>query len=464
MTIKYEENTSAQFTCTAKGFPAPTISWKHNGIPVSTSSTKYSVKEMAPNQDSEDTVTRILMIHNIHPVDSGSVRCVATVEPGGNIPPVKASKIVAFFSVLSKQNSDTLTFYIALHDKAINQCMCFHHRAEIFDVGVYRTDENNLFFVVDIGDDVMIPIGLRIQLDFENGQEPFMTPKEYRNTNFLTHVYNDPPEASTVTVTIVESRGSISSPSRIKDLPTVKGNGNTYHFLVKHGHTYFLAKFSSMQIVCMPLWNELAPIFHADCSVHQRLINIVTPSGSALVIVCIFCISFVCCFRYWGKNKEAIRNHNNLSEVLRKPDSTPEDRRVALGILVYSFGGRWNEEASRTEYITTSSKSGARSTPSSTVQPNGANLVPGNGSRGPPPPFQESGSYDVDEHQSSSAKAVTYNREHCTENEGIRITTINGCHKIRGKGSSSSRRTKNKKNKECSREEAIQIANGLFSG
>ncbi len=109
--MKYEENATAKFTCTARGFPAPTISWKHNGNTVSTSSTKYSVVEMTPNQDNENTVTRMLMIRNIHPVDSGSVRCVATVEPGGKIPPLKSSKIVANFSVLSKRNSHTGYMY-----------------------------------------------------------------------------------------------------------------------------------------------------------------------------------------------------------------------------------------------------------------------------------------------------------------------------------------------------------------
>ncbi len=73
--------------------------------------------------------------------------------------------------------------------------MCFHLHADIFDVDVYQTVENKLIFIVDIGDDVMIPIGLRIQLDFEDGQEPLTTSEEYMNTNSLTFVYNDPPEA-----------------------------------------------------------------------------------------------------------------------------------------------------------------------------------------------------------------------------------------------------------------------------
>ncbi len=101
--------------------------------------------------------------------------------------------------------------------------------SEIFDVDIYRTVMNKLIFVINIGDNVMIPIGLRIRLDFDE-QEPLTTPEEYTNTNSLTFVYNDPPEAlftSIVSVTIVESRGPISSLPMSKDLSTEINNGKS---------------------------------------------------------------------------------------------------------------------------------------------------------------------------------------------------------------------------------------------
>ncbi len=119
--------------------------------------------------------------------------------------------------------------------------MCFHLHADIFDVDVYRTVENKLIFIVNIGDDVMIPIGLRIQLDFEDGQEPLTTSEVYMNTNSLTFVYDDPPEAlftSIVSVTVVESRGSRSSLPMSKNLSMEIKNGKinyrVYQFLNKH--------------------------------------------------------------------------------------------------------------------------------------------------------------------------------------------------------------------------------------
>ncbi len=121
--------------------------------------------------------------------------------------------------------------------------MCFHLHADIFDVDVYRTVENKLIFIVDIGDDVMIPIGLRIQLDFEDGQEPLTTSEVYMNTNSLTFVYDDPPEilfTSIVFVTIVESRGIKSSIPMSKDLSMEINNGK-YHFLIHQGCTLYLS-------------------------------------------------------------------------------------------------------------------------------------------------------------------------------------------------------------------------------
>ena len=65
---------SVSFTCSARGFPCPTISWEHNMEPVSGD---YTV---VTDECSNDTVTSMLTVHNVTSDDNGSVSCIATVK------------------------------------------------------------------------------------------------------------------------------------------------------------------------------------------------------------------------------------------------------------------------------------------------------------------------------------------------------------------------------------------------
>ena len=65
------------FTCSARGFPCPTISWEHNMEPVPGD---YAV---VTNNCSNDTVTSMLTVRDVNSNDSGTFSCIATVNPGG---------------------------------------------------------------------------------------------------------------------------------------------------------------------------------------------------------------------------------------------------------------------------------------------------------------------------------------------------------------------------------------------
>ena len=71
-----EPGGNVTFTCSAGGFPCPTISWEHNMEPVSGD---YTV---VTDACTNDTITSMLNIHNVIGNDSGAVSCIATVNPG----------------------------------------------------------------------------------------------------------------------------------------------------------------------------------------------------------------------------------------------------------------------------------------------------------------------------------------------------------------------------------------------
>ena len=72
-----ERGGNATFTCSARGFPCPTISWEHNMEPVSGN---YAV---VTDNCTNDTVTSMLTIRNVNSNDSGTFSCIAIVNPGG---------------------------------------------------------------------------------------------------------------------------------------------------------------------------------------------------------------------------------------------------------------------------------------------------------------------------------------------------------------------------------------------
>ena len=94
--IKYQNGTYTTFNCTAKGFPRPEITWTHNSERAIVS--KYTQTD---TNLSEDTVQSMLTINKVTAQDSGQVRCIATVTPGGAVSPLKKTT-EADLSVLSK--------------------------------------------------------------------------------------------------------------------------------------------------------------------------------------------------------------------------------------------------------------------------------------------------------------------------------------------------------------------------
>ena len=94
--IKYQNGTYTTFNCTAKGFPRPVITWTHNS-----ESTTVSRYTQTDTNLSDDMIESVLTINKITAQDSGQVRCIATVTPGGEVSPLeKATE--AGLSVLSK--------------------------------------------------------------------------------------------------------------------------------------------------------------------------------------------------------------------------------------------------------------------------------------------------------------------------------------------------------------------------
>lgn len=96
MVTQSRKGTSVTFNCTAQGFPRPEISWTHNDEPATVS------RYVRTNVDiGDDTVRSVLTIKYVTAQDSGPVRCIATVTPGGGVRPLKETA-EAGLSVLGK--------------------------------------------------------------------------------------------------------------------------------------------------------------------------------------------------------------------------------------------------------------------------------------------------------------------------------------------------------------------------
>ena len=96
MVIQHRNGTSVTFTCTAQGFPRPTITWAHNNESATVSryiSTNFDI--------GDDTAQSVLTIKNVTAQDSGQVVCTALVAPGGEVTPLKITA-EAGLSVLGK--------------------------------------------------------------------------------------------------------------------------------------------------------------------------------------------------------------------------------------------------------------------------------------------------------------------------------------------------------------------------
>ena len=68
-----ERGGNATSTCSARGFPSPTISWEHNMEPVSGN---YAV---VTDNCTNDTVTSMLTVRNVNSNDSGTFSCICNV-------------------------------------------------------------------------------------------------------------------------------------------------------------------------------------------------------------------------------------------------------------------------------------------------------------------------------------------------------------------------------------------------
>ena len=91
---------SVSFTCSARGFPCPTISWEHNLEPVSGD---YTV---VTDNCSNDTVTSMLTVHNVTSDDNGSVSCIATVNLGGENTSLSVSQSALL--IIGKHDNNTV--------------------------------------------------------------------------------------------------------------------------------------------------------------------------------------------------------------------------------------------------------------------------------------------------------------------------------------------------------------------
>ncbi len=212
----------------------------------------------------------------------------------------------------------------------------------------------------------------------------------------------------------------------------------------------------------MSLHKLIIHFSYAEFSIHQRLITVVPPTGSALVIVCLllFCISFVCCIKYWRNDRkdecnkqETNRLCNALRKVLRNPRSTCDERCEKVGLLIDFFlfvvNGTQSDfsqqiEEKEPEIV------GTQSSPSSSTS-----CAPGNSSCGPPHPGPQL--------LPASPSHAVY------DNNNQQVSVMMPCSsKIKDKGGKpSKKRRKNDKvkpYKKCTREEAIQLAKGLLSG
>ena len=94
--IKYQNGSGITFNCTARGYPRPVITWIHNNEQATIS--RYTQTDV---NLSTDTVRSVLTINRVTAQDSGQVRCIATVTPGGRVKPLVRMED-ANLSVLSK--------------------------------------------------------------------------------------------------------------------------------------------------------------------------------------------------------------------------------------------------------------------------------------------------------------------------------------------------------------------------
>ena len=101
--IKYETGANVTFSCTAQGFPRPTITWTHNNEPAIVS--RFI---QADTNLSDDKVESVLTMTDVTARDSGPVSCIATVTPGGEVTPLKTTEEAAL-SILSKRIAYTFS-------------------------------------------------------------------------------------------------------------------------------------------------------------------------------------------------------------------------------------------------------------------------------------------------------------------------------------------------------------------
>ncbi len=109
-----------------------------------------------------------------------------------------------------------------------NWCMCtiisfMSIYAEIFAVKAYKTTKDKLVFTVNLGEGIMVPTGLRLQLMEKADTNPHLSPDVYKGTNPITYVYENPPKGlftSIVNVSVVDSNGHETSEPITMDLST----------------------------------------------------------------------------------------------------------------------------------------------------------------------------------------------------------------------------------------------------
>lgn len=109
------EGDDESFTCTASGSPVPVITWTHNDRPIKSSGIKYSIDEP---EISTEAVSSTLTLHQAGPLDSGKIKCIATIEDGADTGDIllQPAQETAQLSVLgmSRSRSQRLIFLIAL--------------------------------------------------------------------------------------------------------------------------------------------------------------------------------------------------------------------------------------------------------------------------------------------------------------------------------------------------------------
>ncbi len=174
----------------------------------------------------------------------------------------------------------------------------------------------------------------------------------------------------------------------------------------------------------------------------------------------LFCISFLCCIKYWRNDRKDIceetnRLCNELRKELRNPESTCDRRCETVGRLIDFFQKINGTQSDFSQQIEEKEPEivGTQSSPSSSTS--GA---PDNSSRGPPHPFIF-----------SDPQLLPAGPSYAVYDNNKQVSVMMPCSsKIKGKGGKpSKKRRKNdevKPYKKCTREEAIQIAKGLLSG